>query len=414
MQNHKGSDFFSSIDCSLILDAVEITAQQTNLRNALNRLIELIRPVYIFDNFVVFRQLSDERNLEVAYARSTGRGRSAEADISWGEQLASQVLKQKQYLYQMPDNDAENDRLKRAHILVFPLVSTNRPLGVVSLIRYGGPSFNEEAIRFAGFISHLVQWLLERDLITRQLRKLEADQKQVQLQENFINTISHELRNPLGFIKGYTTTLLRQDTHWDEKSQKEFLQIIDQETDQLEDLIENLLDSARLQSGQLILEFRPVRMDALLKNVLERFKLHNPSIETEFKFAKDVPVISGDARRLTQVFENLLGNAQKYAPGSKIIVEICTDEENLVVHVCDFGPGIPQKYLPFIFKRFFRVPEQSFDKHGTGLGLFICKQLIESHQGKISLQSVVGSGTTFSVQFPINSAQKGDKEEVNL
>jgi len=104
------------------------------------------------------------------------------------------------------------------------------------------------------------------------------------------------------------------------------------------------------------------------------------------------------------VIENLLSNSQKYAPASKIWITISQDENKTQIDVKDQGNGIPEKYLPHIFERFFRNPEQSPTIHGSGLGLFICKQIIEAHDGKISAQSQPGEGTTIRIQLP-NRAQ---------
>ena len=121
----------------------------------------------------------------------------------------------------------------------------------------------------------------------------------------------------MGFIKGYATTLLRSDADWSRETQKEFLQIIDHETDQLEELIGNLLDSARLQSGQLRMEMQPIRIDTVLKDVIQRSKIHYPGIKISLGLPKEIPIINADPRRLAQVFSNLINNGVKYVPNQK-------------------------------------------------------------------------------------------------
>jgi signal transduction histidine kinase len=234
----------------------------------------------------------------------------------------------------------------------------------------------------------------------RQIQTLEIQNQAAQLQEDFINTITHELRSPLGFIKGYTTTLLRSDTDWNEKTQKEFLSIIDQETDNLQDLIGNLLDSARLQSGQLPMDFQAVRLDSIMNGVIQRIKSYHPEIKILEEISEDVPKVQGDSRRLAQVFENLLGNTVKYAPGSDVIITIRPEKAGAAVYLRDHGPGISPEYLPHLFERFFRVPDHSPSVHGSGLGLYICKQILDAHGGSISAESELGQGTTFRVWLP--------------
>jgi signal transduction histidine kinase len=109
--------------------------------------------------------------------------------------------------------------------------------------------------------------LFEREIWRETHTELHDLKRQMQLQEDFVSTISHELRTPLGFIKGYSTSLLREDTTWDPETQREFLMIIDEEADRLSVLIENVLESARLQSRTLQLRFQPLRLDAVIRDV---------------------------------------------------------------------------------------------------------------------------------------------------
>jgi signal transduction histidine kinase len=220
----------------------------------------------------------------------------------------------------------------------------------------------------------------------------------MRLQDDFVSTISHELRTPLGFIKGYSTSLLRQDTTWDKETEREFLSIIDEEADRLTQLIDNMLESARLQSRTLQFKFSPIRLDALVRDVATRVKTHQPDLNVALDFER-VPPLRGDGVRLSQVFENLFSNAIKYAPGSKLTITMqCTDN---VIHVAfkDEGEGIPEEYIPFIFERFYRVPGER-TVTGTGLGLYICRQIILAHHGKIWAESVLDKGTTFHIQLP--------------
>jgi signal transduction histidine kinase len=223
--------------------------------------------------------------------------------------------------------------------------------------------------------------------------------QQVQLQDDFVSTISHELRTPLGFIKGYSTSLLREDTSWDAETQKEFLTIIDEEADRLSLLIENVLESARLQSRTLPLRFQPLRLDAVIRDVTTRIRAHYKELVVKLKLESSTP-IQADGVRVAQVFENLFTNAVKYAPNSPIDVGLTEAGQLLRVTFRDHGPGIPAEFLPLIFERFYRV--RSEKATGTGLGLYICKQIVEAHRGKIWAESNLGQGTTFFIELPIN------------
>jgi len=224
--------------------------------------------------------------------------------------------------------------------------------------------------------------------------------RQMQLQEDFVSTISHELRTPLGFIKGYSTSLLREDTNWDEDTQKEFLTIIDEEADRLSLLIENVLESARLQSKTLPLRFQPLRLDAVLRDVVLRIRSRFKTIDINMEITP-VPSMHGDGVRIAQVFENLFTNAIKYAPGTPILIRLNQVDDNLLVSFMDRGPGIENDSLQLIFERFYRVRSEK-TVTGSGLGLYICRQIIQAHRGKIWAESTPGEGTTFFIELPIN------------
>ncbi|MCB0120531.1 MAG: HAMP domain-containing histidine kinase, partial [Anaerolineales bacterium] len=114
-----------------------------------------------------------------------------------------------------------------------------------------------------------------------------------------------------------------------------------------------------------------------------------------------IPPVLGDSARLSQVFENLFSNAIKYAPGSKITITSTAADKKVRITFADEGDGIPEDFLPFLFERFYRVPGER-TVTGTGLGLYICKQIVMAHHGKIWVESVLDEGTTFFIELPVN------------
>jgi len=251
----------------------------------------------------------------------------------------------------------------------------------------------------ASLAAELLSVMFERTAWKKMYKEHHDLKLQMQLQEDFVSTISHELRTPLGFIKGYSTSLLRKDTSWDEETTQEFLTIIDEEADRLSLLIENVLESARLQSKTLPLRFQPLRLDAVLRDVVARLRARYKDLEVNMDLHTTQP-IQGDGVRIAQVFDNLFTNAVKYAPGSAIEVLLQQLEGKMLVQFKDHGPGIPKESLPLIFERFYRA--RSEKATGTGLGLFICKQIIDAHRGKIWAESTLGQGTTFFIELPMN------------
>jgi signal transduction histidine kinase len=228
--------------------------------------------------------------------------------------------------------------------------------------------------------------------------QLETARHRAQLQDDFIATISHDLRTPLGFIKGYTTSLLRSDTVWKPETQREFLTIIDEETDHLMTLIDRMLDSARLQSGTMVMEFQLVRMDSLLRVFVQRISARIPDLQVGLDI-EPAPPIKADTVRLAEVFDNLFDNAIKYAPNSKITISMRHTENFVIITFTDQGPGVPPDHAPFLFERFYRVPN-SVSNRGAGLGLFICKEIIQAHNGRISVRTAPGKGTSFRIELP--------------
>jgi signal transduction histidine kinase len=373
-------------------------------RNAVERFMVALRKEFVFDNVAMYLQDAETQNLEIAFARAVGRSRDAEADAAWGEDFAGQVLKKGQLLLRDPNPGiSSEDRLHQAYLLGLPLREGSLAKGAVVFVRFGGPVYEDQHIAIASFAADLLSTAFERAASMALQDELRDLKRQMQLQEDFVSTISHELRTPLGFIKGYSTSLLRQDTSWDDETQKEFLTIIDEEADRLSLLIENVLESARLQSKTLPLRFQPIRLDAVLRDVIMRIRSRQKELDVSMEL-ETVPSISGDGVRLAQVFENLFTNAIKYAPGSPLIVLLHQVEDHILISFIDHGPGIPKESLPLIFERFYRVRGEK-TVTGTGLGLYICKQIILAHRGKIWAESTPGQGTTFFIELPIHSSR---------
>jgi signal transduction histidine kinase len=380
----------------------QVIARASQWKPALDEIAGLVRSIFIFDNLAVYLTDQSGKSLEVMYARAVGRGRAKEADIAWGERAASQIIEGGKMMLQEPQDDSSVDRIQRPYLLGFPLLVSDNMLGSIVFVRFGGPTFQPDHIRLAEFIANQIALLVERQNLVHAYEILKDRNREFQFQEDFISTITHELRSPLGFIKGYTTTLLRADTTWDQDTQEEFLQIIDQETDNLQELIGNLLDSARLQSGQLDMRFQPVRLDALMNDVVMRAQVSHPNLEIHLDVSRDLPSVRGSPQRLSQVFQNLLSNATKYAPDSPVAIQIKEAGEQVLITVRDHGPGIGEEYIPSLFTRFFRNPDQPTSVRGTGLGLYICKQIIQAHDGQITVSSKVGEGTVFNITLPVN------------
>jgi len=385
---------------SYLHELVNIASEAGSTRKTVEKFLSKLRQQFVFDNVAVYLQDEKTNALEIVYARAVGRAKDAEADAPWGETFASQVLANGNLLLKDPDASASlDDRLKQVYLLGIPLRDDGLIGGALVFVRFGGPAYEQDHLTVASLAAELLAVMFERKVWKKMHRELHDLRRQMQLQEDFVSTISHELRTPLGFIKGYSTSLLRQDTSWDVETTQEFLTIIDEEADRLSLLIENVLESARLQSKTLPLRFQPLRVDAVLRDVVTRLRARYKDLEINMEL-QTIPPIQGDGVRLAQVFDNLFTNAVKYAPGTPITVFLHQVNEKLAIQFKDHGPGIPEESLPLIFERFYRA--RSEKATGTGLGLFICKQIIDAHRGKIWAESTLGQGTTFFIELPIH------------
>ncbi|HEY4384899.1 MAG TPA: HAMP domain-containing sensor histidine kinase, partial [Ktedonobacteraceae bacterium] len=229
------------------------------------------------------------------------------------------------------------------------------------------------------------------------------------LKDEFIALAAHELRTPLAILKGFAQTLLVQTARGKGPAlaewQTEALEGIDQATERLVDLTEDLLDMTRLQAGRLEFHVEPIDLIALSRRMVTRLQLttqqHQLSLFTEYSYL----VVSADPQRIEQILGNLFSNAMKYSPqGGVIEVTLWPDEKTnmATLSMRDYGIGIPTEQQSRIFGRFERADNvHAHGITGTGLGLYLCRELIERQGGRIWFQSVEGEGTTFFFTLPL-------------
>ncbi len=388
-----------------------IVAETFDTDAGLDAVLRLARTIFIFDTAALYLQDEETELLEPTYARALGRGRSQEADLAWGEPAAIEAFEVGQTVLRQEDaGPSVQGRERRRDYLGLPLLVGGRCVGSLVFGRFGGPAYPPEHIRLAEFVAWHVGQLLENRRLARRIASLEAQRELARMQDEFISTISHELRTPLGFIKGYVTTLMREDTSWDDDKRAEFLRIIDDESDRLRELIDNLLDSSRLESGSLSMTLEPARLGPILRASTQRIQSAHPDMQVTLEFPDDLPIQRIDSTRIAQVLDNFLNNAQKYAPEAHVTVRATLNPHDVLVEVLDDGPGIPSEHTPHLFERFYRVPQDK-SKRGTGLGLYICRKIIEAHAGDIGVESTIGEGTRFFFTLPLNFDGEWEDEE---
>ncbi|AMB94337.1 cell wall metabolism sensor histidine kinase WalK [Aerococcus sanguinicola] len=253
--------------------------------------------------------------------------------------------------------------------------------------------------RDSGFISGLV-WVLT-DVTERE--KIERDRRQ------FVSNVSHELRTPLTSVRSYSEALA-DGAIADQDLAVEFLGVIQNETDRMIRMIGDLLHLSNMDSGKEQLNFELVSFTALVSHVLDRFDMMMQSGQfgTDRSFtivrelAGDDYFVEIDQDRMTQVIDNIINNAIKYSPdGGTITVRLMSTHNEVTLSVQDQGLGVPQKSIPHLFDRFYRVDKaRSRAQGGTGLGLAIAKEVIEMHHGRIWVNSIENKGSTLFVSLP--------------
>lgn len=228
----------------------------------------------------------------------------------------------------------------------------------------------------------------------------------------FVADVSHELRTPLTNIKSYSETLLENDID-DRETQRSFLEVIESEADRMTRLVKDLLVLSQLDHSKSALKLEPVDIEKLVISVIKKMEIEAKNHKLTMTYVTGSPTteIMVTRDRLEQVFINIISNAIKYTPEGGSITVICGQQEDHVyVKVTDNGIGIPEQDLPMIFERFYRVDKaRSREQGGTGLGLAIAKEIVEAHHGKISIDSVYGSGTTVTIRLPIEQEPEKKK-----
>jgi signal transduction histidine kinase len=228
-----------------------------------------------------------------------------------------------------------------------------------------------------------------------------------QRKNEFIGIASHELKTPLTSIKGYMELIHEMD---DKQPNKQFVQKALENVHKLERLIKDLLDVSKIQSGQLELNVQEFNIDTLIDETIGSIqmvsKTHVITREDNFKNL----MISADRQRIEQVLVNLLSNAIKYSPGEKkVIVYSKKTETEMIIKIRDFGIGVPKEEQSNIFERFYRSKDNSIHISGFGLGLYICRDIIKRHHGKIGIESE-GKGSVFYFSLPLKNTQETRQE----
>ncbi len=293
----------------------------------------------------------------------------------------------------------------------YPLIKINlkskeNVVGCIHILSRTHRELDEEQVQLLDAIGQQVGIAVENEQFNQQAAEVRVIRELDHLRSELVGNISHELRTPLGLIKAASTTLLRKDIEFEQEIRETLLQGIDEETERLEHIVNNLLDLSRLEQKRLVLERTATDIGRLIRHIVESMQ---PQMQPDLRVVYDLPaqpvVLDVDAKHIAQVLRNLSTNAIKYSPdGGTITVKARQNREELVVQFGDQGVGIPATELDKIFERFYRVnDETTHDVSGVGLGLAISRELIEAHGGRMWAESELGSGSSFYFTLPLGT-----------
>lgn len=289
--------------------------------------------------------------------------------------------------------------------VIFPLTALRQFTGFVSIHFQQPKALSAEDLRHVqGLVDQVAATIHNLRVLEQESAARREAERANELRLRFLGMISHELRTPLTAIKGFTTTLMAKDVTWEEAQWRDFLAIIDAEADKLTDMIEQLLDLSRIESGSLRVDPQPTSMDTVVDTVLPQLTTVVAQHDFAINIPGDLPSVLADGLRIGQVLVNLVSNAAKYSPAGTAITFAATDNGNGFVRVSvrDDGPGIAPEDKPYIFEAFRRGSDgRARQTKGAGLGLAICKGIVEAHGGRIWLEEHAEPGTVIAFTLPV-------------
>ncbi|MBN2046445.1 MAG: HAMP domain-containing histidine kinase [Anaerolineaceae bacterium] len=318
------------------------------------------------------------------------------------------------YLHQKPDSESTQLIVREGvrSSLTCPLIANNQPVGFIFFSsREKGTYLPRHVDTFRQIAAQLSMSLEKGRLVRRlneQMRQIEKSYEEVrrlnELQKTFMGIAAHDLRNPIASIQSIADLLLIPEFNLSETEETEFLEDIRAQTRHMLQLLEDLLDITRIESGKFTLEIHALETRKMLEDAVKRHNLlAQPKGTRVVLESVDSGLIETDPERMRQVLDNLISNAVKYAPPESIVrVRALKSEEYWRVEVIDQGPGIKEEERSRLFQDFGRLSSRpTGGERSTGLGLSITRRVIEAHGGQIGVESSVGSGSTFWFTVPV-------------
>ncbi len=297
------------------------------------------------------------------------------------------------------------DTVPGAKALYLPLVTSSRTVGVLGILPGSSTEmFDTEQMHILESFTNQTAIALERALLTEEAQNALLKAETETLRNTLLSSVSHDLRTPLAAITGASSTLLQPNITLDKHSKKELIKTIYEEAEHLNEIIRNVLDMTRLESGAIVIKKEWQSIEEIIGVVLNRFSEKLKEHPISINLSVNLPLVPFDALLIEQVLTNLLDNAIKYTPKeTPLDLSATLKGDGLLLELADRGPGIPHGEEKRIFDKFVRG---SRARGGIGLGLTICQAIITAHGGDIWAENRPGGGTVFRFTLPITGKPK--------
>ena len=292
------------------------------------------------------------------------------------------------------------DTLPGAKALYLPMVASSGAVGVVGVLPENGEKgFDPEDIHFLESFVNQAAMAMERVILAKEAHEERLKAEAQNVRNTFLSSVSHDLRSPLAVVAGAASTLLEKEATLDRSARLELLNTIHEETDRLERIIRNVLNLTRLESGAITVHKEWQPLEEIIGVILNRFSDRLRERHLELKMPPDLPLVPFDALLMEQVLSNLMENALRHTPtGTPVEITVTQQKSAVMIEIADRGPGIPALEEEAIFSKFTRSTQT---RMGAGIGLSICRVIVEAHGGRIWAENRPGGGAVFKLVIPI-------------
>ncbi len=361
------------------------------------------RKVLIWDGFFIALGGRDSEHVEMVFMSEAGveitrRRIPRGAGLTGRAILAGELVhyEQGEQARELDSDDSFSGRKRPRALVIAPMKFGEEVIGAICVQSFQADVYGSSQFRLLQTIA------AQAAIAVRNAQLFESEKQAKNERDEFLSLVTHEIKNPLTSINGYAVLGEQAVAAGDSASALDAIHVIRGETAKILRLTEDLLDASKMTAGRFSITYGEIDMADIVSQTARKYAATSGH-KVDLSIDEDLPIIPGDSVRVSQVIENLVSNAAKYSPeGSTITITLELKDEMVRLRVRDEGHGIPPEKAPLIFERFFRVEEDGRAVKGTGLGLFISRELVRMHGGDLTFDSVMGYGTTFLVELPVH------------